>query len=157
MFWLCTVLSLSHMLGHVTSYSANGQLYTIKINKDFLMRYVCMKNILFISEEMVSLRVCTSIHISHDKISKFELLTVTVGRSFGRSYMLLPEHLFIFKTGQNIILRWLSTRSNILGLKYNAALLQGYRAFPNTPTSSSVSSDTVKALVLTFLYEIHKY
>ena len=29
--------SLSHMLCHVTS-SANGQLYTIKINKDLLMR-----------------------------------------------------------------------------------------------------------------------
>ena len=31
------VLYFSHMLGHVTS-SANDQLYTIKINKDFLMR-----------------------------------------------------------------------------------------------------------------------
>ena len=29
--------TLSHMLGHVTS-STNDQLYTIKINKDFLMR-----------------------------------------------------------------------------------------------------------------------
>ena len=36
LFLLCTVLS--HMLGHVTS-SANGQLYTIKINKDFLRRF----------------------------------------------------------------------------------------------------------------------
>ena len=34
-FLLCTVLS--HMLGHVTS-STNGKLYTIKINKDFLMK-----------------------------------------------------------------------------------------------------------------------
>ena len=33
-FDYCT---LSHMLGHVTS-SANDKLYTIKINKDFLMR-----------------------------------------------------------------------------------------------------------------------
>ena len=35
LFWLCTVLSLP--LGHVTS-SANGQQYTSKINKDFLIK-----------------------------------------------------------------------------------------------------------------------
>ena len=36
-FVLIMNCTLSHMLGHVTS-SANGQLFTIKINKDFLMR-----------------------------------------------------------------------------------------------------------------------
>ena len=38
--------SLSHMLGHVTSI-ANGQLYTIKINKDFLMRLLKRGDIYF--------------------------------------------------------------------------------------------------------------
>ena len=36
-FVLMLYRTLSHMLGHVTS-SANGQLYTIKINKDFSLR-----------------------------------------------------------------------------------------------------------------------
>ena len=36
-FVLIMNFTLSHMLGHVTS-SANGQLYTIKINRDLLMR-----------------------------------------------------------------------------------------------------------------------
>ena len=36
-FVLIVYCTLSHMLGQLTSY-ANGQLETIKINKDFLMR-----------------------------------------------------------------------------------------------------------------------
>ena len=36
-FVLIMYCNLSHMVGHVIS-SANDQLYTIKINKDFLMR-----------------------------------------------------------------------------------------------------------------------
>ena len=36
-FVLIMYCTLSHMLGHVTS-SANGQLYTIEINRNFLMR-----------------------------------------------------------------------------------------------------------------------
>jgi len=45
-FVLIMYYTLSHMVGHVTS-SANDQLYTIKINKDFLMRLLKRGDLMF--------------------------------------------------------------------------------------------------------------
>ena len=56
-FVLIMYCTLSNMLGHVTS-STNDQLYTIKINKDFLMR-------LLKRGDLVSLLISPKNHVNN--------------------------------------------------------------------------------------------